>query len=176
PIARTDDPQERSHSLVLELPDGPALQVRDDPYSDRIRCDHPRGLGNAQEAEGMGEALGEALLEAAHERGRGRVVVLGSPAVERGLRAAGFHREGLMPGFYGGEADCAVMGAYPDSDRATLANPKPVAKVRALLDQRRESSRTHAPVATRRAEVEDAPKLAALLAETFAHYPTPSGD
>lgn len=150
------------------------VQLQDDPYSDRIRCDHPRGFHGEIGAE-QAAALGEALLEAAHEQGRGRVVVLAPAGVEAGLRTVGYAREGLLPGFYRGTEDCAVMGAYPDAERAELANPEPVAQVWALLEQR-PPARQHEVVATRRAVVEDAPKLAALLADTFTHYPTPSGD
>lgn len=170
-LARTDDPQPRAQALVLELPAGSAIEVHDDPYSDRIRCDHP-GIVDSSEAA----ILGDALLEAAQEHGRGRVVVLAPAAVETGLRAVGYRREGLLPNFYRGEEDCAVMGAYPDAERSTLANPEPVAEVRALLAHAREPGRKHPPVATRRAEVEDASLVASLLAETFEQYPTPSGD
>lgn len=168
----TDDPQPRSRALELELAGGPVVRAKDDPYSDRIRCDHPRSIVDASEAE----ALGEALLEAAAEQGRGRVVVLANPVVEQGLRSVGYRREGLMPNFYRGQEDCAVMGAYPDSERAELANPEPVAEVFSLLERKRGPGRKHEPVPTRLAEVGDAPKLAALLAKTFEQYPTPSGD
>jgi len=146
--------------------------AKDDPYSDRIRCDHPSEVSDPRAAE----ALGQALLDAAHSCGRGRVVVLAPVTVESGLEAAGYRREGLMPNFYRGEEDCAVLGAYPDAERAELANPEPVAKVTALLESAGESTRVHAPVTTRRAGVEDATPLASLLAETFKEYPTPSGD
>ena len=169
---RTDDPQPRTTSIVLDLPEGPPVEVLDDPYSDRIRCDHPAGIGQPDEAA----ALGEALLEAAQECGRGRVVVLAPVAVEPGLRVAGYQREGLMPNFYRGREDCAVLGAYPDSERSALANPEPVAEVQALLDQGPKPGRSHPPVSTRRAALADASQVSALLADTFKQYPTPSGD
>jgi putative beta-lysine N-acetyltransferase len=171
PLARTEDPQPRTTTLSVDLPAGPAVEAQDDPYSDRIRCDHPSITDSGEAAE-----LGEALLEAASEQGRGRVVVLAPITVEAGLRAVGYEREGLMPNFYCGQEDCAVLGAYPDAERSNLAQPEPVAKVAALLERRPESSRRHAPVETRRAQVEDAPEVAALLADTFKQYPTPSGD
>lgn len=167
----TQDPQPRATTLSVDLSESPAVEAMDDPYSDRIRCDHPSLVDSGEAAE-----LGEALLEAAQEQGRGRVVVLAPVGVEAGLRAVGYEREGLMPNFYRGQEDCAVLGAYPDAGRSSLAQPEPVAKVAALIERRPESSRKHAPVETRRATIEDAPEVAALLADTFEQYPTPSGD
>ncbi len=158
-----------TRAIDLSLGQTP-IRALDDPYSNRIRCDHP-SLEDVSDAR----ELGEALLEAAESQGRGRVVVLADTSIEPGLRAAGFCREGLMPRFYRGETDCAVLGAYPDLGRAELANPDPVAEVQAMLEHPR-PGRKHTPVSTRRARVADAPQVAALLADTFEQYPTPSGD
>lgn len=157
-------------SVVLDLPAGASVEVRDDPYSDRVRCDHP-ALSEPREAE----ALGEALLDVANARHRGRVVVLAPTQVEAGLRAAGYEREGLIPSFYRGQQDCAVLGAYPDAERSELAKPRSVAEVLALVDDPR-PPRERARVDTRRAAPEDAAAIADLLGDTFAAYPTPSDD
>lgn len=167
-----DDPQE----LILEVAGAPSVHARDDAYSDRIRCDHP---GSAQS---QGAALGQSLLAAAEQLHRGRVVAFVRPGVEQGLEQAGFEREGLIPGFYAGELACAVMGAYPDASRGDLAHPREVAKVKALLAAHegqvtgREDAPTRPRIETRRATIDDASAIAALLDETFAAYPTPSGD
>ena len=166
-----DDP----HELILKVAGAPPVHVRDDVYSDRLRCDHPGSSGGA--------SLGQSLLAAAERLDRGRVVAFVRPTVEDGLKQVGFEREGLIPGFYGGELACAVMGAYPDASRGDLAHPREVAEVKALLAVRegQVTAKADAPPArprieTRRATVEDAGAIAALLDETFAAYPTPSGD
>ncbi|EDM78936.1 acetyltransferase (GNAT) family protein [Plesiocystis pacifica SIR-1] len=168
---RLDALMAQGQSVTLELGAGARAQLRDEPYSDRVRCDHPRLADEAQARE-----LGLRLLEQAQARGRGRVVVLAPVALEAGFAAEGFRREGLMPSFYRGEQDCAVLGAYPDQARARLADPWSVAEVLSLIEHKGGSGRQHAPVETRRAEVEDAPGIAALLDGTFTQYPTPSGD
>jgi hypothetical protein len=55
---------------------GQRLRVTDDPYSDRVRCDHP----NIED----GRALGRGLTAAADLMGRGRVVVLADQRSRRG--------------------------------------------------------------------------------------------
>jgi len=143
--------------------------VADDPYSDRIRCDHPRiGVG--------GEPLGRALLREAKERGRGRVVVLTSPDTAAGLERVGFVVEGDIPGFYEGRAACRVLGAYPDAERGKLAEPDRIAEVRRIVRKKAGVRASAPPAETRRATAADAPAIAELLADTFAQYPTPSSD
>ncbi len=143
------------------------ILVHDDPYSDRIRCDHPEITDGA--------ALGHALIETADKCTRGRVVVLASADIEPGLSDVGFSREGLLPGFYGGKKACTVMGYYRDDDRGQLARPERVHQVRELVEQK--GARRVAPeVRTRRAKPIDAPRVAKLIGETFAEYPTPSED
>lgn len=156
----------RPHRIEI---DGHRVVVADDPYSDRIRCDHPS-------TRVQGESLGSALLREAEERGRGRVVALTSPEMAVGLQRVGFVVEGKIPGFYEGRADCLVLGAYPDSDRGELAQPDRVAEVRGILRENAGARASSPTVETRRATPEDAPAIAELLADTFAQYPTPSGD
>jgi putative beta-lysine N-acetyltransferase len=148
---------------------GRTVSVSDDPYSDRIRCDHP-AVGD------KGETLGRALLARARERGRGRVVAMASEATAAGLRRVGFAVEGRMPGFYRGRGDCVVLGAYPDAQRGELAQPDRVAEVRRILHDKGGVRASAPEVDTRRATPADAPAIAELLGDTFAHYPTPSSD
>ena len=158
----------RARSTELEV-DGQGVVVADDPYSDRIRCDHPAaGIG--------GEPLGSALLQEAEERGRGRVVALTSPETAVGLQRVGFVVEGKIPGFYEGRADCLVLGAYPDAERGELAQPDRVAEVRGILKEKAGLRANPPEIETRRATTADAPAIAELLADTFPQYPTPSGD
>ncbi len=145
------------------------VRALDDGYSGRLRCDHPA-------ADVDGEALGEQLLATADERGRGRVVVLAPPAVADGLLAAGFEEEGRIPGFYRGTSDCLVLGAYPDEERSDLARPVLVEEVHDLLEQQDAAPAARRDVETSLATVEDAEKIAELLGDTFAQYPTPSSD
>ncbi len=154
--------------VAIEVPGtGERVVARDDAFSDRLRVDHP----SVQEAE----ALGEALVEAAAELDRGRLVVLAEEHVAAGLEEAGLVREATIPGFYRGEADCAVLAAAIDPVRAELANPIEVARVHALLGDGERPAR-HAAPPTERAEPGDAPAIAALLADTFDDYPTPVDD
>jgi len=160
-----------ARATPLLLVDGAACGVRvlDDHYSDRIRCDHPPEEMNGAE-------LGRALLRAADDRGRGRVVVFSAPEVASELELVGFRTEARMPGFYRGDVDCIVSGAYPEGARAELARPDEVDEVLALCDAQRPSPPVRSEVVTRRAAAADVDELAALLAETFRQYPTPSGD
>ncbi len=151
------------------LPAGATAQilVHDDPYSDRLRCDHPE--------TDDGKALGQALINTAAKCERGRVVVLADAEIAPGLVDAGFEHEGSMPGFYAGKQDCAVMGFYPDDHRGRLANPREDRRVQELVEAKGER-RVAPETMTRRALVTDAPEVAHLLDETFDQYPTPSGD
>jgi hypothetical protein len=55
---------------IVELQEaGETLEMIDDEYSDRIRCDHPSADIDAQ-------FLGDSLIQLADESGRGRVVAL----------------------------------------------------------------------------------------------------
>lgn len=161
------DPTPRTEEMEVALPDGGRVEVAVDHYSDRLRCDHP----DADD----GEALGEALRDEAESRGAGRVVVLASDELAEGLEAAGYVREAVMPGFYAGEADCAVMGFALDADREDLRDAAAVARVEQILEAKRGTRARGGDVDTLRATVGDAEDIAALIAETFDHYPTPSG-
>ncbi len=153
--------------VTLALPDAASVVALDDAYSDRVRCDHP--------ATTDGHALGQALLATARARGRGRVVVLARARLQAGLEAAGLTTEARMPGFYAGQHDCVVMGAALDPARAHLANPKEVARSSAIVARKATGVRPNLP-RTRRAARADAPRLARLIGDTFAEYPTPSDD
>ncbi len=162
------DPAPRQRILRLDLPDdGPPVVAHDDFYSDRVRCDHPP-VGTD------GLALGDALIEAAGALHRGRVVVLAPAPLADGLTDAGLTQEAVIPGFYGGTGDCVVHGFFTDLARGELARPDEVAGIRALLDQR-PRARARAHVVTTRATAQDASAIADLIADTFDHYPTPSG-
>jgi putative beta-lysine N-acetyltransferase len=153
--------------VTLALGSRDEVTFKDDFYSDRIRCDHPQTRD--------GEALGAALLAAAAERGRGRVVVLAPDTLGHGLSAAGLLHEATMPNFYNGRRDCFVMGAAVDAQRRKPANPADTQLVDALLSRRRPAGRVHDHVPTRRATADDAPGIARLIADCFDCYPTPSG-
>lgn len=139
----------------------------DDAFSDRVRCDHPQCEDGAM--------LGLALKRLAIKTGRGRVVALVPASLSDGLEDIGYKVDGLMPGFYGGDEDCAVMGLATDPERAALANPREVSRVDSLIDLAPPAKRRD-PVATIRATESDAEAIAELLGETFREYPTPSSD
>lgn len=160
------DPSPRWEPLTLTLPQGEQVVVRDDGYSDRIRCDHPRVRS--------GETLGEALIEAARIYHRGRVMVLAPSRLREGLESAGLTHEATMPGFYCGQDDCVTLAYALDPTRATSSDAEAVARVDALVREKPPAkARTRLP--TQRATVQDAEDLAKLIAATFEHYPTPSG-
>ena len=161
----TDEAKQR---LTVALPSGEAVEVCDDAYSDRLRCDHP------EEAED-GAALARRLVRAASSLGRGRIVALVPESLAPEMVEEGLAVEGVMPGFYRGEADCAVLGLALDPSRAALANPIEVGRVEELLRSRR-AGRPAPVLATRRARPEEAEQVAALLGATFPEYPTPSHD
>ena len=160
------DPRPRSAPLVVRVSCGEKVSAADDAYSDRIRCDHP--------TVSDGEALGEALLRAARTRGRGRVVVLAPAPLRPGLEEAGLRLEASLPGFYRGEGECAVLGAALDPSRAHPAADGAARAVDGLVAAP-PPERPRPPVATRRAAALDAAGIAGLIADTFDHYPTPSG-
>ncbi|MBN2798854.1 MAG: GNAT family N-acetyltransferase [Deltaproteobacteria bacterium] len=145
---------------------GRPLVFRDDPYSQRVRCDHPQVSDGA--------LLGERLLGEAEERGRPRVVVLAAARLAEGLTSAGLWEEARMPGYYRGEEDCVVLGGAPHG-AIGLADPEGVARVDALLPGYPVDG--SAPdLVSLRAAPEHAPLVAALVAEAFRYYPTPTGD
>jgi beta-lysine N6-acetyltransferase len=160
------DPTPRWTPLELELSSGERTMVRDDGYSDRIRCDHP----NVSD----GEALGKAMIEAAKTHQRGRVMFLGNASLRSGLEAAGLTYEATMPGFYCGKDDCAVLGCAIDPVRATSSDAEAVAYVDKLVRDKPPAKPRPRPT-TVRAKPEHAADLAELIAATFEHYPTPSG-
>lgn len=166
---------------TLTLPDSPAprlqrietgagdiVELIDDPYSDRIRCDHP--------TVDSGEALGEALLEAADELGRGRIVALVDRALSKELESTGFEVEAIMPGFYAGVADCAVVGTAGARRRMRSADLAAAQLTERALEARRGTPGLRVALPTERAMPADAEAIATLLDETFAAYPTPTGD
>lgn len=139
-----------------------------DRYSDRLRCDHPQVPD--------GEALGQALRHEAEARGAGRIVVLAEAELKPGLEASGFSCEALMPGFYLGHDDCAVMGLALDAARETPCDPDALRRVDAILACQRDVLRPPPEVETALATPDDAPGIAGLIGATFESYPTPSGD
>jgi putative beta-lysine N-acetyltransferase len=155
----------RGRDLTVSV-NGHEVTARDDFYSDRIRCDHP--------PVDDGAALGAALLAEARSRHRGRIVVLAPGELRDGLIATGSEVEAVMPGFYRNGRDCAVLGLALDPVRRTLSDPEAVTAVDRLLS-RRSPGKTRPHVETQRATNDDAPAIAELIAETFEHYPTPSG-
>jgi putative beta-lysine N-acetyltransferase len=160
------DPAPRWTPLTLELPSGEQVVVRNDGYSDRIRCDHPDCADGA--------TLGAALIAAAREHARGRVMILAPARLRAGLESAGLQYEATMPGYYCGEADCVTL-TYPlDPVRATSSNEQAVAQVDRLVAEK-PPAKPRERLATVRATVDDAEDLARLIAATFEHYPTPSG-
>ncbi|MCB9506381.1 MAG: GNAT family N-acetyltransferase [Myxococcales bacterium] len=154
--------------VVLQLDPGVRVRAFDDPHSDRLRCDHPDPRSADQ--------LGERLLEVAEELDRARVVALVPISMEAALDRSGFTCEATIPGFYRGVEDCAVMGAFLDPTRGELAHPIEDRAVLTLLDDVLPTSSRRDDVETRLAGVEDAVRVAELLAETFDDYPTPSHD
>ena len=160
------DPSPRWLPLEVRIPNDTGVIVRDDAYSDRIRCDHPK--------VGDGAALGAALLEVARSRARGRVMVLAPDSLQEGLERAGLQKEARLPGFYAGKNDCVAMACAVDPCRGTSSNAEAVAHVDDLM-QRNPPARPRIRVMTQRATQEHAPMLARLIAATFEHYPTPSG-
>ncbi|PKN54760.1 MAG: hypothetical protein CVU56_24860 [Deltaproteobacteria bacterium HGW-Deltaproteobacteria-14] len=162
------DPTPRTEAIDVTLPCGQEVAAVLDFYSERVRCDHPEATD--------GLALGDALREEAEANGSGRVVVLTGDPLVAGLEASGYTCEAVMPGFYGGHQDCAVMGLALDAHREVLGDAEAVARVEAILEAKRGTSSAATDVETYRAGVDDADAIAALIAETFSQYPTPSGD
>ncbi len=144
------------------------VELVDDPYSDRLRCDHP-GVDDAA-------TLASLLKEQASAFGRQRVVTFVREEISPGLEDAGFCSEGVIPGFYRGEQDCEVMGWSQTDERLQPGDPKGAALTERILEEKRGSTSAHIAVPTERAEPEDAAEIAALLETTFAEYPTPSSD
>lgn len=153
--------------LECTVDDEPVVVVND-PYSDRIRCDHP-DVDSPRD-------LSKLLKSKAAEFDRDRVVALVDPATARGLEEAGFASEGLMPGFYRGEEACEVMGWAPHKSGLQEATPEANEHTSTILEQKRGTAGLHSVVDTELAELADAPAIAELLGETFNAYPTPSSD
>lgn len=164
-----NDPTPRWREVEINLPDGTPIRVKDDAYSDRIRCDHPPACS--------GQALALALTEAARSCGRGRIALFAPPSTNAELERESFVLEATMPGFYAGTGDCAVLGKALDPARAELSEPEAVAEADSILKRK---TGTAAPAqrpapATERAQQSDAPAIAALITQTFDRYPTPTG-
>lgn len=146
---------------------GAQIEVIDDPYSDRLRCDHP----SVHDVE----ALGEALLDAAECLGRGRIVTLVNSEAIGDLEDLGFEVEAIMPGFYQGSDDCAVLGAS-SQNRMEPGDRTASRRTEEILAAKRGKPGLHVAVASEQATAEDAEEIAELLDVTFAEYPTPTGD
>lgn len=160
------DPTPRGFDVEVPVA-GTEIAAHVDIYSDRLRCDHPDVSD--------GRALGEALKQEASERGRGRIVVLARADLAEGLESASFETEAVMPGFYDGAEDCAVLGYAVRDERAAGGFTDEVARVDALLGSSEHVTARPRFVQTERAAKRDAAPIAALIDETFAQYPTPSG-
>ena len=145
-----------------------AIDMVDDPYSDRLRCDHPEVVDESRFAE--------ELREAAEQFGRKRVVTFVDQSMREGLQEEGFEVEGVIPGFYRGESDCVVMGWATESARMECGDPEGVALTRKVLKAKAGTPGIHAAVETEQATPGEAEEIAALLGETFREYPTPSSD
>lgn len=139
--------------------------VMNDPFSDRIRCDHPTGI--------EGDDLAKLLLHAADKENRGRVVVMANAEVSVGLDAEGFVCEATIPSFYGENEDCFVMGAWPDRSRMVLADEERAEHVLEILEGV-QAKTSREPTCTERATIDDAYNIASLIGEVFDEYPTPS--
>jgi putative beta-lysine N-acetyltransferase len=164
-----DDPTPRWRVIDVATSDGATVSIKDDAYSDRIRCDHPPSCSAA--------ALAEALVGAARAHGRGKIALFAPSAMRDELIEAELVHEATMPGFYSGTVDCVVMGKAIDPSRADLADPGAVAEADAILKRKTGSAPPEdrpAP-ATQRATEEDAPAIAELVTQTFDRYPTPTG-
>ncbi len=162
-------PSDGTDSRIIHTLDSVSrpVEVIEDAFSDRIRCDHPGNIDGAK--------LGQALRSLAEDAGRGRIITFVQPDVAAGLRSVGYTADGRMPGFYGGDVDCVVMGMATDPERNQLANRIEVARVDELL-RNPPAERVHPPVDTRRATTADSVAIAELMDATFAEYPTPSSD
>jgi putative beta-lysine N-acetyltransferase len=139
-----------------------------DPYSDRVRCDHPPDLDEGR--------LAEELRGAADDFGRHRVVTFVDESLRSGLEDEGFEVEGVMPGFYRGESDCVVMGWATNESRIQPADPEGAQLTDRVLKDKEGTPGLHAVVQTDEATLDDAADIAEILGETFDAYPTPSGD
>jgi putative beta-lysine N-acetyltransferase len=166
---RVEDPPQKN-TVEIET-SGVLLEVVDDLYSDRLRCDHPP-------TEISGYALGESLLQTADDCGRSRVVALVNASLSEGLEANGFELEGVIPGFYAGEDDCAVLGYGLDDYRMDLAHADAVKHADGVLERPFAAfDFDEAPVIQSvRATLADAIAIADLMDQTFRDYPTPSSD
>jgi putative beta-lysine N-acetyltransferase len=164
-----NDPTPRWRQLEIVTADGASVSVKDDAYSDRIRCDHPPSCS--------AHALARALVDSARAHGRGRIALFAPAAMQHDLAREQFVHEATMPGFYAGTEDCVVMGRAIDPVRAELSDPEAVAEADAILKRKTESAPPeHRPTpATLPATEADAPAIAALVTQTFQHYPTPTG-
>jgi len=163
-----ESPQKNTVELETS---GVILEVVDDLYSDRVRCDHPS-------TDVDGHELAESLVHLAEECGRGRVVAMVDSSLSEGLEAEGFELEGVMPGFYNGEFDCSVLGYGVDERRMDLAHEAAVHAADDVLlrPYKTFDFETSPSVHSARATTEDASAIAELLDQTFIDYPTPSSN
>ena len=172
---RPHDPTPRWDRTCVELADGEKVRVLDDVYSDRIRCDHP----SCEDGAG----LGQALLDLAVANGRTRVVAFAPARLQAALENGGLRLEALIPGFYDGDEDCAVLGRALKVERVMSMDAPAVARVERLIQEGGRGRRTDGnsqgsgstPLETRRATVDDAAGIASLVTLAFQYYPTPTG-
>ena len=163
-----EPPTPSTQSPPLERqPEPRQVIITSDPFSDRIRCDHPTGVD--------GDELARQLLESAELQNRGRVVVMANAEISAGLRDEGFTCEATIQDFYNGEDECFVMGAWPDSRRRGLADRERVERVIEFVEQVPPDT-SRALAVTARASTDDAEDVARLIGDTFDQYPTPSYD
>ncbi len=167
---RPDHESPQKNTVELQA-SGITLEVVDDLYSDRVRCDHPP-------SDVDGNALGESLVELAEDCGRGRVVALVDAGLAPAMEETGFALEGVIPGFYRGEDDCAVLGYGVEEARMDLAHEEAVRAADKVLQRPwpafdLEKAPAHI---SELATLKDAQEIADLLGETFVDYPTPSSD
>ncbi len=156
----------RGIDLELDL-NTEEVEARVDFYSDRVWCQHPE----TDDAQG----LAEALIETADEYDRGRVVLMTQTDIIEDLHQEGFEVEAVIPSFYEGEEDCAILSYAMDTERGELADPKGVALVERIVEESQPKKRAISSVETELATIEDSAAIAALIDDTFAQYPTPSG-
>src|SRR5690606_35793190 len=91
-------------TFSIRFSHGAVVSAWDEAYSDRLWCE----VGE----DAALDALPEALIASARERERGRVVAVAPSGREQVFSGAGFVTEGVIPGYYRGRVDCAIMGWY----------------------------------------------------------------
>ena len=151
---------------IVRLADGSLAQHG--PYNDRI---YLMKLGQGPAGDTAGQ-----LLAMARQHGYAKIFAKIPAGKVGAFTAARFEVEALIPGFYGGREDGALLGCYLDAQRRREPGTDELDAINALaldkagaslppLDPRRFSVRR-----CREGEVE---RLAALYGAVFASYPFP---